>query len=62
VLAEEPFCRLCLAEGLRVRADEVDHIVPLSQGGGNERSNLQALCRPHHRAKSKAERNEQPPR
>lgn len=56
VLAEEPFCRRCLAEGKRVRSDEVDHITPLSQGGGNERSNLQALCKPCHDAKSAAER------
>lgn len=58
VLAEEPFCRMCLAEGRRVQATEVDHIVPLAAGGGEERSNRQALCRPHHEAKSKRERAE----
>lgn len=55
VRLEEPFCRLCLAAGKRVATDEVDHIVPLSAGGGNERENLQGLCEPCHSAKSKGE-------
>lgn len=58
VLAEEPYCRACLAEGKRVQATEVDHIVPLAAGGREERANRQALCRPHHEAKSKLERAE----
>ena len=56
VLAEEPFCRHCLPKGQRVRSEEVDHVVPLSQGGENHRSNLQALCKPCHEAKTIAER------
>lgn len=56
VLAEEPFCRACLTSGRHVGSDEVDHIVPLSEGGNDERSNKQALCTPCHDAKSKAER------
>ena len=56
VLAEEPFCRHCLESGERVKAVEVDHIVPLSRGGGEERSNKQALCKLCHDAKSKLER------
>jgi hypothetical protein len=31
---------------------EVDHIVPLSEGGSNDASNLQALCLMCHRVKS----------
>lgn len=58
VLAEEPFCRMCLAEGKRVKADEVDHIVPLAAGGSEDRANRQALCKPHHEAKSLRERIE----
>ena len=58
VLVEEPFCRLCLAEGKRVRAVVVDHIVPLAWDGSDDRSNKQALCNPCHDAKSKAERLE----
>jgi 5-methylcytosine-specific restriction protein A len=56
VLAEEPCCRLCLGEGKRVRATEVDHIVPLALGGSEARANKQALCKPCHEAKSKSER------
>jgi 5-methylcytosine-specific restriction protein A len=56
VLAEEPFCRVCLAEDKHVRAEVVDHIVPLSHGGGEELSNKQALCHHHHDEKSAEER------
>ena len=31
---------------------EIDHIIPLSDGGSNETSNLQALCLMCHRVKS----------
>lgn len=53
---EEPLCRACLAEGRTRATDEVDHIVPLSRGGSNARSNLQGLCDPCHKAKSDRER------
>ncbi len=33
---------------------EIDHRVPLSAGGSNDESNLQALLRIHHQAKSSA--------
>lgn len=58
VLLEEPLCRLCLEEGKRVQATEVDHIKPLAAGGDNSRENQQALCSPHHAAKSARERAE----
>jgi len=51
VLNEEPFCRQCGA-----RADDVDHIIPLGQGGTNARENLQPLCRSCHNVKTRAER------
>ncbi|WP_267348693.1 HNH endonuclease signature motif containing protein [Sphingomonas sp. GM_Shp_2] len=56
VLAEEPLCRKCLERGLEVATDEVDHIVPLSEGGTDTRDNKQGLCKPCHDAKSAAER------
>ncbi len=31
---------------------EIDHIIPLSEGGSNDTSNLQALCLMCHRVKS----------
>ena len=42
-------CRRCRS----TRNLEVDHIVPLSRGGGAEEENLQALCRRCNRRKSK---------
>ena len=34
---------------------EVDHVIPLSQGGTDTAGNLQLLCGPCHRAKTVAE-------
>lgn len=36
---------------------EVDHIVPLSEGGSNEYDNLWLLCRQCHKEKTAAERS-----
>ena len=33
---------------------EIDHRIPLADGGSNDESNLQALLRTHHQAKSSA--------
>lgn len=53
ILNENPCCVYCLNEGRHVAAQEIDHIVPLSQGGEPyDRSNLQPLCRPHHEQKT----------
>jgi 5-methylcytosine-specific restriction protein A len=38
------------------RATGVDHIIPKSEGWTHDWSNLQAICTPHHKAKSKRER------
>lgn len=35
---------------------EVDHIVPLRDGGANTRANLQVLCQPCHKAKTRVDR------
>ncbi|MBS3885607.1 MAG: HNH endonuclease [Dethiobacter sp.] len=48
VLREEPQCALCGST-----ASTVDHILPVSRGGGHERTNLRALCKPCHDARSK---------
>ena len=45
VLAEEPICRICGVAPSR----EVDHIVPLRQGGTHARANLRGLCIRCHR-------------
>lgn len=62
IIREEPLCRECLKLG-KVRAtDEIDHIVPLHQGGTNERSNLQGLCRDHHIDKTARDSGREPRR
>lgn len=41
-------CEMCQAKGVIRLADEVDHIVPLSQGGKDVDENTRNLCREHH--------------
>ena len=48
ILAERPLCVMCLAEGRVTPATDVDHIVPLAEGGTNDPANLRPLCRMHH--------------
>lgn len=43
-----PLCEECDKNGRIKAAEEVHHILPLSKGGGNETSNLMALCKPCH--------------
>ena len=52
LLSGEPWCRACRTEW----AAEVDHIVPISAGGGAyELSNLQPLCKSCHSRKTMSE-------
>jgi 5-methylcytosine-specific restriction protein A len=44
VLDAEPLCRECAKRGRATPAKEVDHILPLRDGGTNDRENLQPLC------------------
>lgn len=47
----EPLCRVC-----GMIAEEVDHIVPIEQGGDKwPSSNLQSLCAKHHGQKTRRE-------
>lgn len=48
---------LCAACGLiwRKDRDQIDHIIPREQGGSNDESNLQPLCDPCHKGKTKRE-------
>jgi 5-methylcytosine-specific restriction protein A len=52
VLRPEPLCRNCTEEGLVTVATEVDHIVPLGQGGTHDEANLQPLCHRCHMRKT----------
>lgn len=51
-LHNEPLCRHCLAKDIIQAADEIDHIIPLDQGGEDIDSNTQALCSEHHKIKT----------
>jgi 5-methylcytosine-specific restriction protein A len=45
---KHPLCERCLLEGRYVPVEEVHHIVPLSEGGSNDESNLMSLCHSCH--------------
>jgi 5-methylcytosine-specific restriction endonuclease McrA len=50
VLREQPWCA---ADGCNSLALEVDHIVPIEEGGAPfERANLVAYCKKHHSSKT----------
>jgi len=57
VLERDSFlCQHCYAQGVFTRATHVDHIKPKSQGGTNDLSNLQGLCKACHATKTATER------
>jgi hypothetical protein len=56
VLKEQQTCQLRLP-GCTVVSTEVDHIHNVGSGGGNDPSNLQAVCASCHRKKTHAESN-----
>ena len=52
-LARNPYCHACKAKGVVMPSAEVDHIVPLADGGPFwDQANLQALCAPCHDEKT----------
>lgn len=53
-LFREPFCRLCAARGLRVRATDVDHVVDHKGDWAKfiDRANLRSLCHSCHSKKT----------
>ena len=56
-LQRNPLCEFCLEEGRIEPATEVDHKIPINQGGDPfpRLDDLTSLCAPHHNAKSRAE-------
>ncbi len=59
ILAFEPFCRHCTAQGLTILATEVDHVIPKDEGGTDDDSNLCPLCHSHHVTKTHADKRRQ---
>lgn len=54
---DDHLCVMCKAEGVYTPASEVDHIIPKCDGGSDKLSNLQSLCKPHHKQKTLSESN-----
>jgi 5-methylcytosine-specific restriction endonuclease McrA len=58
VFREQPVCAVCARErpwNEQQVSQELDHIMPLSQGGTDARHNLRGLCKEHHAKKSASE-------
>jgi 5-methylcytosine-specific restriction protein A len=53
VLSDNPLCVSCEKLGVTALADEVDHILALTNGGSNDIDNLQGLCFSCHVAKTR---------
>jgi 5-methylcytosine-specific restriction protein A len=56
-IAAHPLCEECQRAGRLTPAQEVHHILPLSQGGDHRPENLMALCKPCHSGITIAENN-----
>lgn len=55
ILAAQPLCVHCERAGRVTLATELDHRVPLSQGGTDDPANLDPICSDCHQAKTAAE-------
>lgn len=55
----DPLCEVCLEKDKFTEAVEVDHKIPLEQGGAPyDPSNLQSICKRCHGAKTGKENSE----
>lgn len=57
LLRDQYLCQCEQCGGKRLLADEVDHIVPLSRGGTDDLSNLRAINKDCHKAKTARDAN-----
>ncbi len=53
---QQPFCPVCEAAGILRLATETDHKIPLEHGGEDNETNMQRLCKEHHREKTARDR------
>jgi 5-methylcytosine-specific restriction protein A len=58
-IAAHPLCEQCQRDGRITPAEEVHHILPLSQGGTHAEDNLMALCTSCHSGITLGENNRQ---
>lgn len=47
-ITAHPLCEQCLKEGRLTPAQEIHHVLPLSEGGTHDEANLMALCSSCH--------------
>lgn len=61
ILANDPICRACEAEGIVTPAEHIDHIIPrkIRPDLAFDADNLQPLCRSCHGRKTLAEQSTQ---
>lgn len=56
---DQGWCQWCKAQGAAVRATDVDHIQPKSEGGTDMPENLQSLCPDCHKLKTQTDNRRQ---
>ncbi|MGC4366522.1 HNH endonuclease [Hydrogenophaga sp. R2] len=56
LFSDNPLCVRCSQLGRVTLATERDHVIPLSEGGTDNDSNVQGLCHDCHEEKSLGER------
>lgn len=52
---DQHLCQPCKAQGRYTEATQVDHVIPQSEGGTDDRVNLQSICTECHEAKTSEE-------
>lgn len=55
LIRDDYLCQPCKRAGRVTGATEVDHITPLEEGGSRSDDNCESICKPCHRAKTRAE-------
>lgn len=54
-LQQHPLCMRCVARGTVSAATQIDHVIPLWEGGADADCNRQGLCDPCHADKTATE-------